>query len=87
MDKELDEAQKLTKDDLLAKLRKGRPGKLGRRPRDVNQLAAAIVREATEPDEGFPLPTDFSGVVIQGVRFAGTAIEVGDSSKVRIKVS
>ena len=49
MDKELEEAQNLTKDDLLAKLEGGRPAKLARprRPRDGNQLAKVIVDEAT----------------------------------------
>ncbi len=46
MDKELEEAQKLTKDDLLHKLETGRPAKLGRR-RALNQRGAAVVAQAT----------------------------------------
>lgn len=45
MDKELQEAQNLTKNDLLAKLRSGRPAELVRHPlRDLNSTAAS-----TEP--------------------------------------
>jgi hypothetical protein len=45
MDKELGEAQSLTKDDLVSKLEAGRPAKLARRPapRDPNQRARATV--------------------------------------------
>jgi len=84
MDKELDEAQKLTRDDLLAKLKKGEPANLTRRPRDVNQLAAAIVREATEPSAGLSLSGDFSGVTIEHAQFASTVITVDDLSEVSI---
>jgi len=46
MDKELEQAQGLTKDDLLAKLEHGRPAKLAR-PRDPNQRGKAVVDAAT----------------------------------------
>jgi hypothetical protein len=85
MDKEMEEAQKLTRDDLLAKLQKGRPANLRRRPRDVNQLASAIVRDATEPDDEFSLTLDFSQVTIEGMQFVSDVIEVGEVSEVTIR--
>jgi hypothetical protein len=42
MDKELEEAQDLTRDDLVAKLDHGRPAELAR-PLDPNQGAEAVV--------------------------------------------
>ncbi len=50
MDKELEEAESLTKDDLLAKLEHGRPAKLAR-PRNSNQRAKAVVDAVTERSE------------------------------------
>jgi hypothetical protein len=46
MDKELEEAQNLTKDDLVEKLKAGTPANLARRtaPRDPNQRAKVVVR-------------------------------------------
>jgi len=46
MDKELEQAQNLTKDDLVAKLEHGRAAKLA--PRDPNQRAKAVVEDATK---------------------------------------
>ena len=85
MDKELEQAQSLSKDDLLAKLKRGKPANLARRPRDVNQLASAIVREATEPHGGFSLPSDFSQVTMEDVQFDSGAITVGEFSEVSIR--
>jgi hypothetical protein len=61
MDKELREAQSLTKDDLVGKLEAGRPAKLARRPalRDPNQRGSATVgaviarTEREEPETRF----------------------------------
>ena len=50
MDKEQEAAQELTKDDLLAMMDRGRPASIRRRPRDTNQLAKAVVDEATQVD-------------------------------------
>src|SRR5437879_13867474 len=51
MDKELEEAQKLTKEDLLDKLEKGRPAALGEPPRDLNQRAKSVVDRAVTRSE------------------------------------
>jgi hypothetical protein len=59
MDDELDEAQNLTLDELVVKLRNGRPTDLDRtksRSRDLNRRAASIVNDATnEPPQGVRL--------------------------------
>jgi hypothetical protein len=44
MDKELEEAQNLTKDDLLAKLRSGRPAELARHLSNDLERADALLR-------------------------------------------
>jgi hypothetical protein len=49
MDKELEEAQSRTKDDLVGKLEEGRPANLARR--SVNQPGDATVAEVTERAE------------------------------------
>jgi hypothetical protein len=52
MDKELEEAQKLTKDDLVQKLEAGRPAKLRRTaPEGSNQPAKAIMDVVTSKTE------------------------------------
>jgi len=62
MDKELEEAQNLTKDDLLAKLRSGRPAELARhRPHDLSVAAASIEQEAIELHWPFDNGTIFVG--------------------------
>lgn len=47
MDKELEEADNLTKEDLLAKLDHGRPASLAR-PRDSNQRGKAVKDAVTQ---------------------------------------
>jgi hypothetical protein len=51
----------------------------------VNQLASAIVRDATEPDDEFSLTLDFSQVTIEGMQFVSDVIEVGEVSEVTIR--
>lgn len=88
MDEELEAAQKLTKDDLLAKLRAGRPAKLAR-PRDLNQLVAAVVEEATtEPGPppqagGVSLESlDVAAVVFTALRWEEDRVRPEDASSV-----
>lgn len=68
MDKELQEAQKLTRDDLLAKLEQGQPAKLSRRaPRDANQRAKAVVDAATtgrRPARGLLIDGQYHEVIV-----------------------
>jgi hypothetical protein len=86
MDKELEEAQKLTKDDLLAKLAAGRPANLARprRPRDPNSLAAQIVREATAESPWLINLSPDVTTVITGSRLEPNWVEVGRPS---VKIS
>ncbi len=54
---------------------RGDKGLTGKRPRDLNQLAAPIV-DATEPgpvEDRVAVPTDLSSFTIEGVRFEGEA--------------
>jgi len=50
MDKEREEAENLTKEDLLAKLDRGRPAKLAG-PRDPNQRAKAVMDAVVQRSE------------------------------------
>ena len=54
MDKELEEAQNLTRDDLVRQLETGRPAKLSRKhkaPRDPNQRAKRVMDLVTAKSE------------------------------------
>jgi hypothetical protein len=75
MDRELEEAQELTRDDLIAKLRTGRPANLARRLQG-NPKAA--------PVGGFGLSVGFSEVTIENLHFVNDVITVADSSGVKI---
>jgi hypothetical protein len=86
MDKELEEAQSLTKNDLIAKLAHGRPAKLSRRsaPRDPNQRAkrvmdAVVAKSEREPRilvlEPIPGPfRDISELTVPEERRSSTAV-------------
>lgn len=51
MDKEKQEAQSLSKEDLLAKLEAGRPANLSRSPKDTNQRARRVIDAVIERTE------------------------------------
>ena len=85
MDKELEEAQSLTKDDLVRKMRAGRPAKLARHgaPRDPNQRAKAVMdqvisKSEREPRRGLCVDGQYHEVVVltrvepELVRFPGS---------------
>jgi len=49
-----------------------------KRPRDLNQLAKALVDEATDPAGSFPAPAGVSGVTVQSLRLE-TGVIRGDA--------
>lgn len=93
MDKEQREALKLSKDDLLAKKAAGRPADVARtaprrvrKPKkDINQLAAHIVSEATEIDAAVTIrvaPLDVTAVQVKGLHFRTGPLRVEPPSRV-----
>ena len=71
MDEETQAALELTKEELLAMREAGMPGRVARRPRDLNQLAASVVADATGPrpvSEGLQVPTDLSSFTVEDVK-------------------
>ncbi len=71
MDKEEAEALELTKDELLARAALGESAKLARKPRDLNQRAAAIVSEATAEAVRIRVVTadELGSIVVSGSTF------------------
>ena len=79
MDEEIGATLDLSGDQLRSMRDAGQPGVVAKRPRDLNQMAASIVRDST--DRNLPTtvievsPTDFTNVTFSGV-LAGTVVRL-----------
>lgn len=66
----------------------GEKGLTAKRPRDVNQMAASIVLDATEPKApvvgAVQVSTDDLRVIFEAIRLEGGAISVETTSQVTI---
>lgn len=71
-----------------AAFERGEKGLTARRPRDVNQMAASIVSDATEPRlavvGAIQVSTDDLLVTFEAIRHEGGAIPVENTSQVTI---